>query len=386
MSFIKFKGYKDDVLRSQLGERFTVDYLIKADEKTAYEMAKNICVEQTVEFPAAHIECDAILDSIVGQILAWTKTEDGYQATISYSDQSGTEEFSQFFNVIFGNSSLLPGITVKKIHLSEEARQWYPGPKYGVEGIRKRFGIEDRAVAFTALKPMGLPTESLAHEAYECALGGVDMIKDDHGLMNQSFSTYKDRVSAVCDAVHQGNEESGNHTVYVPNLSGSTMQIMDRVKFAEECGAGGIMLAPGLIGYDTMQYVSSHTSLPIIAHPAMAGCLLDKGAGGFDCGCILGQIPRICGADFSVFPNFGGRFSLSQKQCKSIVEMCSDPEEKMPAVFPCPAGGMTFEKLDIMKNFYGKDAAFLMGGGLFTVTPNLPENCRTFIRILSNQN
>ena len=51
---------------------------------------------------------------------------------------------------------------------------------------------------------------ALADEAYRCAKGGVDLIKDDHGLMNQTFSDYKDRVKAVCEAVRQGNEESGH--------------------------------------------------------------------------------------------------------------------------------------------------------------------------------
>lgn len=380
---MKFKGYSDEVLLSQLGGRFSVSYRIAADEKTALEMAKAICVEQTVEFPAAHIECDAIHSDIIGRLESFEACEGGYRALISYSDQSATSEFTQFFNVVFGNSSLLPGITVERINLSEQLLQWFPGPKYGVKGMRERLGVYDRPIAFTALKPMGLPTESLVDEAYKCALGGVDLIKDDHGLMDQTFSTYKDRVKAVCEAVRQGNAESGSRTGYVPNLSGSFDTIMDRVRYAEDCGAAGVMLAPGLVGYDTMQYVSAHTELPVIAHPAMAGCLLDKGSGGFDCGCVLGQLPRIAGADITVFPNFGGRFSLSQAQCRSIVEMCQEEIGSMPAIFPAPAGGMTFEKIGIMKEFYGTDVSLLMGGGLFTVTPDLPGNCRKFIEMLS---
>lgn len=379
---MKFKGYTDEALLAQLGGRFTVSYRIAAEEATALEMAKSICVEQTVEFPAAHIECDAIHSDIIGRLEDFQACDGGWRAVISYSDQCATQEFSQFFNVVFGNSSLLPGITVERINLSEQLLQWFPGPKYGVPGLRERLGVRSRPIAFTALKPMGLPTVSLADEAYRCALGGVDLIKDDHGLMDQSFSTYRDRVKAVCAAVRQGNEESGGHTAYVPNLSGRFDAIMDRVHYAEDCGAGGVMLAPGLVGYDTMQYVAAHTPLPVVAHPAMAGCLLDKGSGGFDCGCVLGQLPRICGADITVFPNYGGRFSLSQAQCRSIVDRCREQQGGMPPIFPSPAGGMTFEKVAPMKQFYGSDVAFLMGGGLFTVTDDLPANCKTFVSML----
>ena len=380
---MKFKGYSDETLLAQLKGRFSVSYRIAADEQTALEMAKSICVEQTVEFPAAHIECDAIHSDIIGRLEQIEACEGGYRALISYSDQSATEEFAQFFNVVFGNSSLLPGITVERINLSEELLEWFPGPKFGVAGLRERLGAYDRPLAFTALKPMGLPTVALADEAYHCAKGGVDLIKDDHGLMNQTFSDYKDRVKAVCEAVRQGNEESGHHTAYVPNLSGRCDALMDRIRYAEDCGAGGIMLAPGLVGYDTMQYAARNTVLPVVAHPAMAGCLLDKGSGGFDCGCVLGQLPRLCGADITVFPNFGGRFSLSQAQCRSIMELCTEKVGDMKPIFPSPAGGMTFEKVPLMKEFYGNDVCLLMGGGLFTVTPDLIGNCEKFIEMLS---
>lgn len=395
---MKFRGYRDEQLLRHLSGRFFVQYRISADEKTALEMAKSICVEQTVEFPAAHIECGAIQDHIIGKLEHFERAEEpsgfsvgdgcdpylpypsgtGWRALISYENGTGTDEFTQFFNVVFGNSSLLPGITVEHIYPSARQREWFRGPKFGTAGLRERFAVKDRPFTFTALKPMGLPPEALADEAYHCALGGIDLIKDDHGLVNQPYAEFKERVRAVSAAVARGNAESGNHTAYIPNLSGRVSLIADRVKFAEECGASGIMLAPGLVGYDTLEYISAHTPLPVVAHPAMAGCFLDKGSGGFECGCALGELPRLCGADITVFPNYGGRFSLSQDQCRSIVRASTEKLYDMPVILPAPAGGMTFEKIAPMRKFYGTDVAFLMGGGLFTSSPDLTENCRRF--------
>ena len=84
---MKFKGYTDEGLRSLLTDRFVVDYRIERDEKTALEMAKSICVEQTVEFPAAHIECDVIQQEIIGRLEEFAPCEGGYRARISYSEQ-----------------------------------------------------------------------------------------------------------------------------------------------------------------------------------------------------------------------------------------------------------------------------------------------------------
>ncbi len=378
---MKFKGYTEEGLYAVLGDgsRFQVDYRIREEEGPALQAAKNLCVEQTVEFPADHIECRGIQEEVIGRLEAFVPCEGGYLATVSYGTPCATEEFAQFFNVVFGNSSLLPGITVMDIRLPRTMQQWFPGPKYGVDGVRRILGVEDRPLTFTALKPMGLSTEALAEEAYQCALGGVDLIKDDHGLMDQPFSDFKSRVKAVCQAVRRGNREGGGHTMYIPNLSGSVFKLMDRIRYAEDCGAEGIMLAPGLIGFDTMQYAAAHTKLAVAAHPAMAGCFLDKGAGGFDCGLVMGYLPRLCGADLSVFPNYGGRFSLTEGQCRRIVEECQKDRGGMRPVIPCPSGGMTFDRLGSMKKFYGKDTAFLMGGGLFTHGPDLAENCRVFL-------
>ena len=35
-----------------------------------------------------------------------------------------------------------------------------------------------------------------------------------------------------------------------------------------------------------------------------------------------------------------------------------------------------------MRDFYGADTAFLMGGGLFTVTPDLTANCARFAELV----
>ena len=98
---------------------------------------------------------------------------------------------------------------------------------------------------------------------------------------------------------------------------------------------------------------------------------------------MLGQLPRLCCSVITVFPNFGGRFSLSQAQCRSIMELCTEKVGDMKPIFPSPAGGMTFEKVPLMKEFYGNDVCLLMGGGLFTVTPDLIGNCEKFIEMLS---
>ena len=255
---MKFKGYSDEVLLSQLKDRFSVSYRIAADEKTALEMAKSICVEQTVEFPAAHIECDAIHSDIIGRLEEFSPCTGGYPGPdqlfrsvrhprVRPVLQCGLWQLQPVAGDYRGAHQPVPGTA-----------GLVPGPKYGVAGLRQRLGVQNRPPVLHCPEAHGPAHGGPGRRGLSVPLGGVDLIKDDHGLMDQTFSSYKDRVKAVCEAVRQGNQESGHHTAYVPNLSGSFSSMMDRVRYAEDCGAGGIMLAPGLVGYDTMEYGPPH--------------------------------------------------------------------------------------------------------------------------------
>ena len=342
-----------------------------------------MCVEQTVEFPAAHIECPAIQDGILGDIDYTEDLGDGWQRVdIVYAAQTAGEDFPQLLNVIFGNSSILPDITVERVCLSESMKKTFPGPKFGVQGLRERLGVYGRPFTFTALKPMGLPPEALAEEAYRCALGGIDLIKDDHGLMDQPFAPFRERVEQAAAAVRRANEETGGHTAYIPNVSGSFRHMDERLQLAADCGCGGVMVAPGLVGFDLIGYAAEKTGLPVVCHPAFLGGMLDRGQGGIACPCLFGQLPRLAGADITVFPNFGGRFSLSEAQCAGIRNMASEDQGPIRPILPSPAGGMTFEKVGPMREFYGNDTALLMGGGLFTAPGTLTENCQRFLHEL----
>ena len=87
---MRFEYYDDAALRGQLrGDRFTVVYRIRGTEREALEIAGAMCVEQTVEFPARHIECPAIHDGILGQIDYSEDAGDGWRRVdITYAGET----------------------------------------------------------------------------------------------------------------------------------------------------------------------------------------------------------------------------------------------------------------------------------------------------------
>ena len=366
-----------------MGERFSVVYHIFADEAIAQEKARIICFEQTVEITEELVPEGMIRDWIVGQIEHFSPVQEGiFEARISYAVETSAFELPQLLNVIFGNTSIKTGIRVEDLELSESLLAKFPGPRFGIQGIREIVGIPDKPLLCTALKPMGKSPQELAKLAYEFALGGIDVLKDDHGLTDQPFCPYNDRVEACVEAVEKANRETGNHCIYMPNITASFQDIAERVAFAKKTGAGGLLICPGLTGFDTMRALAENVNLPIMSHPAFLGMTVTSPENGFAHAVIFGQIQRLAGADISVYPNYGGRFGFSRQECARISQSCLTPMGSYPSIFPSPGGGMTMEKVPDMLELYGNDVLFLMGGGLYGRSPDMAENVRYFLSLV----
>jgi ribulose-bisphosphate carboxylase large chain len=363
--------------------RFTVDYSITGSKKEAADKAKNICVEQTIEFPYNLVTDKYIKSTIVGRVESMKTFGKKHLASISYADETAGVELTQFLNVAFGNTSILPGIRVESISPPAALLKKLKGPRFGVSGIRKLTGVYGRPLLCSALKPMGTPVKELADLAYKFALGGIDIIKDDHGLADQSFSPFEKRITAVCKAVEKANKETGFKALYAPNITADGMNTLRRAKFAKAAGAKSLIISPGLAGFETMRLIAEDASigLPLFYHPAFHGSYVVNPDSGISHFAFFGQLTRMHGADAVIFPNFGGRFSFTQAECKNIAAGCRIKLGKLKPVLPGPGGGMTLDRIPYMQTFYGNDAVFLMGGGLFSSGSDIVENCKKFKRI-----
>lgn len=362
------------------GDRFSVTYRIHGNEQEAHAKAEDICIEQTVEFPADEVPDGIIRDHVFGRIEQFERFDQAsYKAIISYAVEIAAGELTQLLNVIFGNSSIKPGIRVEHLDLPESLLNNFKGPRFGRDGLRKLLHVPDRPLLCTAIKPMGLSSTELADLAYQFALGGMDMIKDDHGLTNQSCSPFEERVKRCADAVRNANSKTGGRTFYIANITAPSSEVMHRARIAKNAGAGGLMIAPGLTGMDQMRELADDESiaLPVFTHPALQGSFV-TGAGGMSHGVIFGQLARLAGADATIFPNFGGRFSFSREECADIVTRTVEPMGCLKSIFPAPGGGMSLARVPEMVETYAHDLIFLIGGGLFKHGPDLVENCRHF--------
>ena len=376
-----FSDFDNSRLQSQLsGERFLVTYELFGSEAACRTAAEEICVEQSVEFPTVVLPPGEIPGQILGRIESFSPAgEDVWKAEISFCAETAGE-FTQFLNVVFGNFSIKQHVRVAKINLSPSLYQFIRGPRFGIEGIRDLLQEQERPLLMTALKPLGLSAADFGALMRVFAENGIRIVKDDHGLADQKFAPFKERVRYCCDAANAAYEKTGKRCLYVPNVTAPFTELRERALYAKECGAGGIMVAPGLTGLDAMKALAEddEIALPVFSHPAFSGSNVVNRQG-FSVPAYYGTLMRLAGADAVIFPNYGGRFSFTKEECLGIALAGKESLQDLKTMIPCPSGGMQIDRIPGMLETYGKDICLLIGGGLFTCGPDLEKNCRDFV-------
>ncbi len=151
--------------------------------------ARDIAFEQTVELPPECVESD-IVDRVVGR------------------------DVLQLFNLLFGNISLKNGVLVTRLELPPSVLRHFLGPRHGVEGLRSLCAVSSRRpLSCVAVKPLGSSAAELADRCGGLALGGIDIVKDDHGIADQPPAPFEERVSRCQEAVSTANDRTGGADV-----------------------------------------------------------------------------------------------------------------------------------------------------------------------------
>jgi ribulose-bisphosphate carboxylase large chain len=183
-------------------ERLIAVYHLRVPPGSAAARATGIAVEQSVEMPVAAVTDPAILRDIVGQVDSVTDMGGGvFEARIGLSVATTGLEAGQLLNMLFGNTSMHPDITLADAEFPETMLKAFGGPRHGLEGLRKLAGAQGRAMTCSALKPQGSDAKTLAALAGRLSKGGLDFVKDDHGIADQHYSPFAERVPRIAEAM-----------------------------------------------------------------------------------------------------------------------------------------------------------------------------------------
>jgi len=351
--------------------RFHAIYHVRSDARSIEARAQAIAVEQSVEMPLSAIEDQSILDEIVGKVEAISDLGSGtFAVRIALARATAGNDAGQLINMLFGNTSLQEDAVLQDAEFPDDVVAAFGGPNTGLAGLRDRAGAGERALTCSALKPQGLSPARLAALAARFAFGGIDYIKDDHGLADQSYSPF----AARCEAVAKALRESGAHARYVPSLTGDLDALRAQIAAAKSAGIDTVMVQPMIMGLSNFsRLVAENRDIAFFAHPTLAGAA--RIAPPF----LFGKVFRMLGADALVFPNHGGRFGYTPDTCRAIAGAALAEWHGLKPAVPVPAGGMTTHRVGEMLDFYGSEVMLLIGGALLDALERLTQETAAFV-------
>jgi ribulose-bisphosphate carboxylase large chain len=349
-------------------------YHVRGDARSIEERARAIAIEQSVEMPVAAIADELVRTQIVGRVAAIAEKAAGlFEVRIALAAETAGRDPGQLINMLFGNTSLHPDIALHDVELPGELVTAFAGPGHGLPALRRRVAAPVRALTCSALKPQGLSPAGLAELARRFAEGGIDYIKDDHGLADQTYSRFAARVEAVTAALRSVAQPAGAATRYVPSLSGDLDAMRAQIKIARDAGLDCVMAAPMIAGLANFhRLVREHADFAFFAHPSMAGAAIAPPL-------LFGKLFRMLGADAVIFPNHGGRFGYSPETCARLAATALQDWHGLRPTVPVPAGGMSRDRVPEMLDFYGADIMLLIGGALLEAGAQLVEATSAFV-------
>ena len=350
-----------------VSERFSATYRISVEARDARARAQALALEQSIEMPLEAVTQAFVRERVVARVESIAPVEAAagrFDVRLSLAARTTGFEAGQLLNMLFGNCSLQPDVELIDFEPSPELLHALPGPRFGLDGWRRVLGLDrapPRPLTCTALKPQGLSPSQLSELASTFALAGIDVIKDDHGIADQEDARFAARVAAVQRAVERvaTGRGTGGRVLYAPTLSGGPRRLREQLRVARDEGVGAVLICPMLSGVPTLvELVREEAGVPILAHPGFAGSTRIAPE------LLLGRLFRMFGADATIFPNFGGRFSYDRATCHAIARRAREMLGSVPAILPVPAGGMRTERVDEMIAEFGTDVMLLIGGHL----------------------
>lgn len=286
---------------------------------------------------------------------------------IAYPSANFSPDLPAILTTIFGKLSLDGEIKLLDLEFSSELKALFPGPKFGINGVREKLGVFDRPLVMSIFKGiLGRDIEYLKEQLREQALGGVNIIKDDEILFENPLTPFEARVTEGKKVLEEVYTETGQRALYAVNLTGRTFELKEKARKAVELGADLLLFNVFAYGLDVLQSLAEdpEISVPIMAHPAVSGALTPSEFYGISNQLLLGKLLRYAGADLVLFPSPYGSVALEREQTLAIAAELTKPDESFKPSFPVPSAGIHPGLVPLLINDFGRESVINAGGGV----------------------
>ena len=272
----------------------------------------------------------------------------------------------QILSVVAGNLFGLGGLKACKLMDVDfdPLTEYYSGPEFGIEDVRKMLSVYDRPLVGTIIKPkVGLSPERTAEVAEQAALGGLDLIKDDETLTDQAFCPLETRLAAVMGRLNKIHDKTGKLTFYAVNVTCGADQIVERAELAVDLGANMVMVDILTAGFSAVQALTDvKIGVPIHIHRTMHGALT-RGPFGISMP-VIAKLTRMCGGTNLHIGTYAGKMERNVCEIDESRDILRKPWDRFKRVWPVASGGLYPQKVRANLDCYGIDCILQAGGGI----------------------
>ncbi len=257
----------------------------------------------------------------------------------------------------------------------------FPGPSKGINGIRGVLKIGKRPVLATVPKPkVGMTTEEHVKVAYDVWTGGVDLIKDDENLTNQSFNRFEERVKEVLKMRDKVEKEVGERKSALLNITAPYKEMERRARLVADYGGEFIMvdiLTSGWSALQSIREVAEDLDLAIHAHRAFHAAFTRNKKHGVSMK-VVASCSRLVGVDTLHIGTVVGKLVSPLEEvtaCADILRKEKNDEdwdrkllkkswEGIVPVMPVSSGGLHPGLLPEVLRILGPNIMIQVGGGV----------------------
>jgi ribulose-bisphosphate carboxylase large chain len=304
-----------------------------------------------------------------GEVLSLEPSGNGYVTRLRYpAEIFEAGNIPQYLSVVAGNLfglGRLEAVRLLDVEFPEELVP-FAGPKFGMEGIRRLIGTTDRPHVGTIIKPkVGLNPKDTAEVAYKAAVGGVDLIKDDETLTDQTFCPMDERLQAVMAKLDRAKSETGREVLYAVNISARADDIVERAEHAIDLGANMVMIDVITCGFTALQALAEapSVSVPVHVHRTMHGAITRNPEHGIAMRPIA-RIVRMLGGDQLHTGTVSGKMSHDVSELLGDNAALTAPYYGLKPTFPVASGGLHPGKVAAELKNLGTNIVLQAGGGI----------------------
>ncbi len=241
----------------------------------------------------------------------------------------------------------------------------FPGPRYGIEGVRGILGVEKRPLVGTIIKPkLGLVTKDHAQVAYDAWVGGCDVVKDDENLSSQGFNRFEERVTETLAMRDKAEQETGERKVYLANVSAETEEMKRRARFVEDHDGRYMMIDIITCGFSALQTMrEAGFKLAIHAHRAGHAAFTRSRVHGIDMR-VIAKVARMLGVDQLHVGTAVGKMAETVEEVRANIEALTEPMYGLSRALPVASGGLHPGMVHKLMGLFGNDVVIQAGGGI----------------------